>query len=67
MRLVKEEVEWKEGEMVIFDDSYEQEIRNESDEQTVLLIVDFEHPAMSMTLDRKKAPFTRVGQAKFFM
>ncbi len=35
---------WKEGESVVFDDSWEHEVYNQCDEDRVILIVDFRRP-----------------------
>ncbi len=45
----KEEVRWREGEWVAFDDSYEHETWNECDDDVVLLSVDVPHPDYSET------------------
>ena len=37
-------VPWKEGEVFVFDDTYEHEVWNETDEERVILIFDFDRP-----------------------
>ena len=39
--------EWKEGKCLIFDDSFEHEVWNDSDGERVVLIIDFWHPDMT--------------------
>jgi aspartate beta-hydroxylase len=39
--------EWKMGEMLVFDDSFEHEVWNDSDTRRVLLIFDIFHPALT--------------------
>ena len=36
--------QWEEGKAIVFDDSYEHEVWNETDEARVLLLVDIWHP-----------------------
>ena len=35
---------WKPGEAFVFDDTYEHEVRNDTDEERVVLILDFDRP-----------------------
>ena len=35
---------WREGEAFVFDDTYEHEVRNDTDEERVVLILDFDRP-----------------------
>ena len=44
MRVATETVRWREGELIVFDDSFEHEVWNESGETRIVLIVDFNHP-----------------------
>ena len=37
-------LKWKEGEAFIFDDSYEHEVWNNSDEEGIIFIMDILHP-----------------------
>lgn len=49
MRVAKNDVvTWKEGEIVVFDDSYEHEVFNESeDEERIVLSIDIPHPDLA--------------------
>ena len=47
MRVATETVRWKEGEVIVFDDSFEHEVWNGSDETRIVLIIDFNHPDLS--------------------
>ena len=40
-------VHWIEGEVLIFDDSFEHEVWNESENERLILIVDIPHPDSS--------------------
>ena len=44
IRIGEETHEWQEGELLIFDDSFEHEVWNDSSNERVVLIVDFWHP-----------------------
>jgi aspartyl/asparaginyl beta-hydroxylase (cupin superfamily) len=44
IRLKDQVYTWKEGESVVFDDSWEHEVYNQCDEDRVILIVDFRRP-----------------------
>ena len=44
IRLKDQVYTWKEGESVVFDDSWEHEVYNQCDEDRVVLIVDFRRP-----------------------
>ena len=35
---------WKVGECLVFDDTYEHEVRNDTDERRVVLFLDFDRP-----------------------
>jgi beta-hydroxylase len=37
-------IHWKEGEVVLFDDSYDHEVRNDTDEQRAVLFIDIDRP-----------------------
>jgi Aspartyl/Asparaginyl beta-hydroxylase len=47
LRVGPETRSWKAGELVVFDDSFEHELWNDSDETRVVLIVDVWHPGLS--------------------
>ena len=38
---------WTEGQMLVFDDSFEHEVIHESKGQRTVLIIDFHHPDLS--------------------
>ena len=44
LRLVDETLVWREGELFVFDDTYDHEVWNETDEERVVLIFDFNRP-----------------------
>ena len=44
MRVGAESVRWQAGKCIVFDDSFEHEVWNLSDEDRIVLIVDFLHP-----------------------
>jgi len=46
MRVGSETVHWREGEVIIFDDSFEHEVWNETNDTRIVLIVDFNHPEL---------------------
>eukprot|EP01103_Thecamoeba_quadrilineata_P013278 TRINITY_DN3638_c0_g1_i2.p1 TRINITY_DN3638_c0_g1~~TRINITY_DN3638_c0_g1_i2.p1 ORF type:complete len:106 (-),score=12.58 TRINITY_DN3638_c0_g1_i2:130-447(-) len=47
IRVGKEERLWAEGEVLVFDDSYEHEAVNPSGEERAILLVDVWHPSLS--------------------
>jgi len=44
LRVVDEMVVWREGELFVFDDTYEHEVWNDTDDERVVLILDFDRP-----------------------
>ncbi|MGI9482557.1 MAG: aspartyl/asparaginyl beta-hydroxylase domain-containing protein, partial [Hyphomicrobiales bacterium] len=44
LRVLDEMVVWREGEMFVFDDTYEHEVWNDTDDERVVLILDFDRP-----------------------
>ena len=44
MRVGDQIVRWEEGKMIVFDDSFEHEVWNESGGTRIVLIIDFNHP-----------------------
>jgi aspartyl/asparaginyl beta-hydroxylase (cupin superfamily) len=44
MRVVDQWVEWEEGKCLVFDDVFEHEVRNDSDETRIVLLVQFKRP-----------------------
>ena len=46
MRVASEEVEWEEGEVLVFDDSYEHEVWQRADADRIVMIVDIWHPTL---------------------
>lgn len=51
MRVGDQRVIWREGECVVFDDTFEHEVRNDTDQRRIVLLVD---------VDRPMRPFGRV-------
>ena len=48
MRIAGSQVEWEEGKALVFDDSYEHEVWNRTDEDRVVLLWDVWHPDLDM-------------------
>ncbi|MGR8918046.1 MAG: aspartyl/asparaginyl beta-hydroxylase domain-containing protein [Gammaproteobacteria bacterium] len=44
MRVDDRTIVWHEGECVVFDDTYEHEVRNDTDEERIVLLFDFDRP-----------------------
>ena len=44
IRIDKQRCSWKPGDLLVFDDTYEHEVRNDTDEQRVVLLFDFDRP-----------------------
>ena len=44
MRVHDQRIAWEEGEWVVFDDTYEHEVRNDSDETRIILLCQIERP-----------------------
>ena len=55
MRVCSEVRQWREGELLVFDDSFEHEVWNTSDEARLVLIVDLWHPGLSTKEERMAA------------
>ena len=47
LRVGEEQWIWQDGESIVFDNSYEHEVWNHSDEIRVVLVIDFLHPELS--------------------
>ena len=47
IRVAEQMKEWKEGKVIVFDDSFEHEVWNESNETRIVLIVDINHPELT--------------------
>ena len=47
MRIGETQVKWQEGEIMIFDDSFEHEVWNLSNKERLIFIVDIFHPDLS--------------------
>ncbi|WP_181427869.1 aspartyl/asparaginyl beta-hydroxylase domain-containing protein [Pseudomonas mosselii] len=56
MRVGSETVRWQVGRCVVFDDSYEHEVWNLSDEDRIVLIFDFPHPQVPGTCSSTSQP-----------
>lgn len=46
LALPKPALRWTEGKCIVFDDSYEHEVWNDSDQDRVVLLINFWHPAL---------------------
>ncbi len=44
MRIAGQEVSWRPGELLVFDDTYRHEVWNDTDEERIVLLFDFERP-----------------------
>ncbi len=47
IRIGEEKYEWREGQCLIFDDSFEHEVWNDSDAERVVLLIDLWHPELT--------------------
>jgi aspartyl/asparaginyl beta-hydroxylase (cupin superfamily) len=47
IRIGDEMHEWREGEWLVFDDSFDHEVWNDSDQERIVLIIDFWHPDLT--------------------
>ena len=47
MRIGDKEVAWKEGEIMVFDDSFEHEVWNNGTEERTIFILDIFHPDLT--------------------
>ena len=47
IRIGDEMQEWREGEFLVFDDSFDHEVWNDSDRERIVLIMDFWHPDLT--------------------
>lgn len=56
IRVANETREWKEGKMLMFDDSFEHEVWHEGDSLRLVLIVDFWHPDLSASQKASLSP-----------
>lgn len=56
IRVANETREWKEGKVLMFDDSFEHEVWHDGDTLRLVLIVDFWHPDLSATQKASLSP-----------
>ncbi|KAL3215077.1 hypothetical protein MRX96_006659 [Rhipicephalus microplus] len=56
IRVANETREWKEGKVLMFDDSFEHEVWHEGDSLRLVLIVDFWHPDLSASQKASLSP-----------
>ncbi|KPA90329.1 aspartyl/asparaginyl beta-hydroxylase domain-containing protein [Pseudomonas sp. RHF3.3-3] len=56
MRVGSETVRWQVGRCIVFDDSYEHEVWNLSDEDRIVLIFDFPHPEAKSSCSSARSP-----------
>lgn len=47
IRIGEEMQKWREGEFLVFDDSFDHEVWNDSDQERIVLIMDFWHPDLT--------------------
>ena len=47
LRVAEETLEWREGKVFVFDDSFDHEVWHEGGEDRLVLIVDLWHPELS--------------------
>ena len=47
LRVAEHQLTWQEGEMMVFDDSFEHEVIHESNSTRIVLILDINHPGLS--------------------
>lgn len=66
MRVGQSMVHWDEGKVVVFDDTYEHEVRNDTDEWRVVLIIDVARP-YPFPLDKLNALVLRIARKTPFI
>ena len=73
MRVGDETHRWVEGSVLLFDDSFEHEVWNETDSPRLVLIIDLWHPLLDTdqkrlaTLDPERATrYTRITKSRIF-
>ena len=49
LRVFNETLEWQEGKIIVFDDSFEHEIWNNDSNDLLILIIDFWHPDLDIS------------------
>ena len=54
MRIGETQVTWKEGEILVFDDSFEHEVWNLSGEERLIFILDIFHPDLSQSQKKER-------------
>jgi hypothetical protein len=47
--------QWEEGKVLLFDDSFEHEVKNDTDEVRIVLLIRFFHPDLNADSDRREA------------
>ena len=56
LRVADKTLRWREGEIFVFDDSFEHEVRHDGEKERLVLIVDLWHPDLSEEQRRTLSP-----------
>ena len=56
LRVADKTLRWREGEIFVFDDSFEHEVRHDGERERLVLIVDLWHPDLSEEQRRTLSP-----------
>ena len=65
MRIENREIHWKEGEMVVFDDTYDHEVWNDTDKTRVVLLIDVVSPFRGPLAWINRGIVTLIGKSSF--
>jgi len=65
MRIENQEIYWNEGEMVVFDDTYDHEVWNDTDKTRVVLLIDVVRPFRGPLAWINRGIVTLIGKSSF--
>jgi beta-hydroxylase len=66
MRVDKEKLVWREGRCFVFDDSYDHEVSNDTDETRAILLLDFDRPMRPLGRAAHRASIWALKQSPYF-
>jgi aspartyl/asparaginyl beta-hydroxylase (cupin superfamily) len=66
MRVDKERLVWREGRCFVFDDSYDHEVSNDTDETRAILLLDFDRPMRPLGRATHRAFIWALKQSPYF-
>ena len=67
LKVAKEEIKLQENEIIVIDDTFENYLVNDTDDDLILLVIDFHHPDLKDRDKKKGATFNEIVKQKYFL